>query len=91
VVRGEPELGGRIEATRRAGGRVVAIGTTTARTLETLGSNAEGRLGEGWSGWTDVFITPGYRWTTVDALLTNFHLPRSTLLMMVSAVRRARS
>ena len=79
------ELGSRIEATKRAEGRVVAIGTTTARTLETLGRRSGDTLARGWSGWTDVFITPGYRWTTVDALLTNFHLPRSTLLMMVSA------
>jgi S-adenosylmethionine:tRNA ribosyltransferase-isomerase len=73
-------------ATCRAdGGRVVAIGTTSARTLETWGSlDAETRAG-GWSGWTDIFITPGYRWTTVDAMLTNFHLPRSTLLMMISS------
>ena len=80
-----PELGSRIEATKRRGGRVVAIGTTTARTLETLGQRSNGTLADGWSGWTDVFITPGYRWTMVDAILTNFHLPRSTLLMMVSA------
>lgn len=80
-----PELGSMIELTRRHRGRVVAIGTTTARTLETLGARSEGDLSKGWSGWTDIFITPGYRWTTVDALVTNFHLPRSTLLMMVSA------
>ena len=79
------ELAGQIEATRRAGGRVVAIGTTTARTLETFGSKLEEERAGGWSGWTDIFITPGYRWTTVDALLSNFHLPRSTLLMMVSS------
>jgi S-adenosylmethionine:tRNA ribosyltransferase-isomerase len=70
---------------RTEGGRVVAIGTTSARTLETWGSlDAETRTG-GWSGWTDIFITPGYRWKTVDAMLTNFHLPKSTLLMMISA------
>jgi S-adenosylmethionine:tRNA ribosyltransferase-isomerase len=74
-----------LKACRANGGRVVAIGTTSARTLETWGSlDADVRDGE-WSGWTDIFITPGYRWTTVDALLTNFHLPRSTLLMMISS------
>ena len=61
------------------------IGTTTARTLEAFGARSGGRLAEGWSGWTDIFITPGYRWGIVDTMLTNFHLPRSTLLMMVSS------
>lgn len=75
-----------IKETRRAGGRVVAIGTTTARTLETLGRQGPDALQNGWSGFTDIYITPGYRWTVVDGLLTNFHLPRSTLLMMVSAL-----
>jgi S-adenosylmethionine:tRNA ribosyltransferase-isomerase len=70
------------EATSSAG-RVVAVGTTSARTLEMWGSL--GSPAEGFEGWTDLFITPGYRWKVVDALLTNFHLPRSTLMMMVSA------
>jgi S-adenosylmethionine:tRNA ribosyltransferase-isomerase len=68
------------------GGRVVAIGTTAARTLETLGRAASGTAAIGFEGPTDIFITPGYTWRVVDALLTNFHLPRSTLLMMVSAL-----
>jgi S-adenosylmethionine:tRNA ribosyltransferase-isomerase len=59
------------------------VGTTAARTLESLGDAA---TANGFEGPTDIFITPGYTWRIVDALLTNFHLPRSTLLMMVSAL-----
>ena len=73
----------RIERTRQRGGRVVAVGTTVVRTLETAA--ASGTL-EPWSGETDLFITPGYRFRVVDALLTNFHLPQSTLLMLVCAL-----
>ncbi|MFS8544140.1 MAG: S-adenosylmethionine:tRNA ribosyltransferase-isomerase, partial [Limnochordales bacterium] len=65
------------------GRRVVAVGTTAARTLEAVADD-EGRVEAG-EGWTDLFIYPGYRWKVVDALVTNFHLPRSTLLMLVSA------
>jgi S-adenosylmethionine:tRNA ribosyltransferase-isomerase len=80
-----PETAGALLTCQADGGRVVAIGTTSARTLETWGSlDPEERSG-GWSGWTDIFITPGYQWTTVNALLTNFHLPKSTLLMMISS------
>ena len=68
--------------TRERGGRVVAVGTTALRTLEA--ATAEGRLREG-PGTTDLFIAPGYRFRAVDALFTNFHLPRSTLLMLVAA------
>lgn len=79
-----PEVANRILQTKRAGGRVVAVGTTSARTLETWGTKTG--LGEdGFEGWADLFITPGYVWTVVDAVLTNFHLPRSTLLMMISS------
>lgn len=74
---------GLIEKARAGGGRVVAIGTTSARTLESWGRLPEHERASGWSGWTGIFITPGYEWTTVDALLTNFHLPKSTLLMMI--------
>lgn len=73
-----------INAARAAGGRIVAVGTTSARTLETA-TGADGVVQAG-TGWTDIFITPGYRFKAVDALITNFHLPRSTLLMMVSAL-----
>jgi S-adenosylmethionine:tRNA ribosyltransferase-isomerase len=69
-------------AVRAAGGRIVAVGTTTVRTLETCASEDGVRAG---SGWTRCFIYPGYTFRAVDALLTNFHLPRSSLLMLVSA------
>ena len=72
-----------IDATRARDGRVVAVGTTSLRALESA-CDEEGRLREGESG-TRLFITPGYRFKVVDVLLTNFHLPQSTLLMLVSA------
>ncbi len=71
-----------IDATRRRGGRVVAVGTTVVRSLETAA--ASGRLAP-FEGETRIFIRPGYRFRVVDALVTNFHLPESTLLMLVSA------
>ena len=71
-----------IAATRARGGRVVAVGTTSLRALEAAAQ--AGKLHAG-SGETDIFITPGYRFRVVDALITNFHLPKSTLLMLVSA------
>lgn len=76
----------KIAATRRLGGRVIALGTTAARTLETLGRTWSESSPVGSEGWTDIFITPGYRWTIVDGMVTNFHLPKSTLLLMVSAL-----
>jgi S-adenosylmethionine:tRNA ribosyltransferase-isomerase len=75
-----------VQQCREELGRVVAIGTTSARTLETWGSLDASVRASGWSGWTDIFITPGFRWTAVDAMLTNFHLPKSTLLMMISSL-----
>ncbi len=71
-----------ITATKRAGGRVVAVGTTALRVLE---SAAAPGVVAPWRGETDIFITPGFRFRIADALLTNFHLPRSTLMMLVSA------
>lgn len=73
----------KINAARAKGRRVIAVGTTTVRALE----SAADELGnvKAASGWTDIFIYPGYKFKTVDALITNFHLPRSTLLMLVSA------
>ena len=62
---------------------VIAVGTTSNRTLETI-ANENGRVKEK-SGWTDIFIYPGYKFKIVDALITNFHLPESTLIMLVSA------
>jgi S-adenosylmethionine:tRNA ribosyltransferase-isomerase len=73
-----------INETRARGGRVVAVGTTTTRCLETAAR--EGGIVQPGAGWTEIFIYPGYRFQAVDALVTNFHLPRSTLLMMVSAL-----
>ncbi len=72
---------------RRAGGRVVAVGTTAVRSLESwAASGPDGDLPKaGWSGWTRLFIYPGYHFRAVEALITNFHLPRSTLMMLVSA------
>lgn len=68
---------------RAAGGRVVAVGTTSVRTLETV-TASDGTVQSG-QGWTDIFLYPGYRFRVVDAMVTNFHLPKSTLLMLVSA------
>lgn len=76
------ELVERVHATRAAGGRVIAVGTTVVRALES--ALQDGRL-HPWRGETRIFIYPGYRITSVDGLLTNFHLPQSTLLMLVSA------
>lgn len=72
-----------VNRTRREGGRIIAAGTTALRLLETASDEA-GVL-HPWQGDTDIFITPGYRWRQVDGLITNFHLPRSTLFMLVSA------
>ncbi len=80
------EVAARIAATKGAGGRIVAVGTTAARTLESLGGVWDLKHPKGFSGPTGLFIVPGYTWRVVDALLTNFHLPKSTLLMMVSAL-----
>ncbi|WP_323013709.1 tRNA preQ1(34) S-adenosylmethionine ribosyltransferase-isomerase QueA [Devosia sp.] len=79
----DPATVERILAKKAAGGRVVAVGTTSLRLLETA-SRATGTL-HPFSGDTDIFITPGFRFHTVDMLMTNFHLPRSTLFMLVSA------
>lgn len=73
-----------INKTKEAGNRVIAVGTTSSRTLETIGDE-NGRVREQ-SGWTDIFIYPGYKFKIVDNLITNFHLPESTLIMLVSAL-----
>jgi S-adenosylmethionine:tRNA ribosyltransferase-isomerase len=78
-----PATADAIAATRAAGGRVIAIGTTSLRALESAG-NADGTVQIG-NAETSIFITPGYRFKVVDRLITNFHLPKSTLLMLVSA------
>lgn len=71
---------------RARGGRIIAVGTTSCRTLETVGNKFQGGQIEECSGWTDIFIYPGYAFTVVNALITNFHLPKSTLVMLVSAL-----
>ena len=73
-----------LAAARRAGGRIVAVGTTSLRLLETAG--AESGEVAAFAGETRLFILPGYKFRAIDMLLTNFHLPRSTLLMLVAAL-----
>ena len=74
-----------INETKANGGRVIAVGTTSCRTLETCGQLQEYPLQEA-DGWTQIFIYPGYKFHVLDALITNFHLPESTLIMLVSAL-----
>ena len=78
------EAADKINAAKDRGNRVIAVGTTSTRTLEAA-SDEKGRLRET-SGWTDIFIYPGYQFKVIDALITNFHLPQSTLVMLVSAL-----
>lgn len=73
-----------INETRQSGGRIICVGTTSCRTIESA-AKEDGSL-EAKSGWTDIFIYPGYQFKLLDALITNFHLPESTLLMLVSAL-----
>lgn len=73
-----------INETKKNGGRVIAVGTTSCRTLESF-AKADGTM-EASSGWTNIFIYPGYTFKCIDALITNFHLPESTLIMLVSAL-----
>ncbi|MGL4875647.1 MAG: tRNA preQ1(34) S-adenosylmethionine ribosyltransferase-isomerase QueA [Clostridium sp.] len=73
-----------INKTKENGGRIISVGTTSTRTLETVGDE-NGKIKES-SGWTDIFIYPGYKFKVVDNLITNFHLPESTLIMLVSSL-----
>ncbi|MCR3759089.1 tRNA preQ1(34) S-adenosylmethionine ribosyltransferase-isomerase QueA [Clostridium felsineum] len=73
-----------INETKKNGGRVISVGTTSTRTLETI-ADEDGKVREQ-SGWTDIYIYPGYKYKIVDGLITNFHLPKSTLVMLVSAL-----
>lgn len=72
-----------LNRTKAAGGRIICVGTTSCRTLESL-VNPDGTF-TAKSKWTDIFIYPGYRFKVMDGLITNFHLPESTLIMLVSA------
>ena len=79
-----PEAAQTLNEVRDAGGKIVAVGTTSIRTLETIGTKFNGEIKPD-SGWTNIFIYPGYEFKVVDAFNTNFHLPKSTLVMLVSA------
>lgn len=79
-----PEAAATLNQVRQNGGRIIATGTTSIRTLETIGTKFDGQIKPD-SGWTDIFIKPGYQWRVVDAFITNFHLPKSTLVMLVAA------
>ena len=80
----EEEAAECINRTRAEGGRVICVGTTSCRTLESAAAE-DGSI-RACSGWTDIFIYPGYRCKILDGLITNFHLPESTLVMLVSAL-----
>lgn len=70
---------------KKSGGRIISVGTTSTRTLETIANQFDGKFEE-CSGWTSIFIYPGYKFKAIDGLITNFHLPKSTLVMLVSAL-----
>ena len=74
-----------IERVKQAGGNVISVGTTSTRTLETVASKNDGKIVAS-QGWTNIFIYPGYQYKAIDGLITNFHLPKSTLVMLVSAL-----
>lgn len=74
-----------INRVKKAGGRIISVGTTSTRTLETVANKFNGELQED-NGWTSIFIYPGYEFKCIDGLITNFHLPKSTLVMLVSAL-----
>lgn len=78
------EAAAQLNEVRENGGKIVAVGTTSIRTLETIGTKFDGQI-KADSGWTSIFITPGYQFKIVEAFSTNFHLPKSTLVMLVSA------
>jgi len=73
-----------INDTKKRGNRVISVGTTSTRTIETIAD--DNGLVKAQTGWTNIFIYPGYKFKTIDNLITNFHLPESTLIMLVSAL-----
>lgn len=74
-----------IQQVKEEGGRIISVGTTSTRTLETVARDYNGRI-EAASGWTDIFIYPGFEFKAIDGMITNFHLPKSTLIMLISAL-----
>ena len=80
----EPDMADRLNAARASGGRIISVGTTVLRLLESA-TKEDGTI-EAFSGDTSIFITPGYKFRAIDGLMTNFHLPKSTLFMLVSAL-----
>jgi S-adenosylmethionine:tRNA ribosyltransferase-isomerase len=78
------EAAAQLNEVRKNGGKIIAVGTTSIRTLETIGTKFDGEINAD-SGWTSIFITPGYQFKVVQGFSTNFHLPKSTLVMLVSA------
>lgn len=80
----EPDAAQQIQGVKKAGGKVLAVGTTVTKTLETVAFEHQGQMVPG-SGWSNLFIYPGFHFNVVDMMLTNFHLPKSTLLMLISA------
>lgn len=85
----DPETASRLNQAKKSGRRIIAVGTTVVRTLESAARNAEPESGvvfKELDGWTDIFIYPRYQFKVVDALITNFHFPKSTLIMLVSAL-----
>ena len=78
------EAADKINTASKNGGEIIAVGTTSTRTLESVGTE-DGTVKAG-SGWTQIFIYPGYQFKVIDSLITNFHLPQSTLVMLVSAL-----
>jgi S-adenosylmethionine:tRNA ribosyltransferase-isomerase len=74
-----------LNETRENGGKIISVGTTSTRTLETIARDFNGKFHEA-SGWTDIFIYPGHEWKAIDGMITNFHLPKSTLIMLISAL-----
>ncbi len=84
------EAAATLRSVKENGGRVIAVGTTSIRTLETIGSKFNGQI-QSDSGWTNIFIKPGYDWKVVDAFSTNFHLPKSTDCKAFCIARKAKA
>jgi len=80
-----PEVATKLLQARAEGRRIICVGTTTVRLIEQVAQNSNAALLEPFEGWVSLFILPGYQFRVVDALITNFHLPKSTLLMLVTA------